>query len=383
MTVTMGSSILNNQTQIPADEVKVRFLDLAIHDPAYRAEIHEAIERVLLHGRFIMGPEHDAFETAIAKFCGTPHAVGVGSGSDALYLSLRALELEPGDEVITTPLTWVATTNAIVLAGGTPVYADVADDYNMDADTIEARITPKTRAILLVHFTGQMCDMDKIMSIAEKHGIDVIEDSAQAFGAVFNGRPAGSFGTMGCFSMNPMKIMNAFGEAGAITVHDEALRDRLQSLRYAGTVNKENCVTPSINGRLDTIHAAMLLVNLKRLPAKIGKRRAFASIYNAELAGIVGTPPLHNDRDHIYYSYTINCDGRGDLMAHLRADGIETKIQHPILMPDHDAYKGRFDADIPNARKLIERIVCIPCHENMTEDEAAYVIGSIKAFYGR
>ena len=382
MTAIMVSSTLNNPTQIPADAVKVRFLDLRVLDADYRAEIHEAVERVLLHGRFIMGPEHDAFEDAIADFCQTPFAVGVGSGSDALYLSLRTLDLQPGDEVITTPLTWVATTNAIVLAGGTPVYADVADDYNIDADTIEDRITPRTRAILLVHFTGQMCDMGKIMAIATKHGINVIEDSAQAFGATYNGKPAGSLGTMGCFSMNPMKIMNAFGEAGAVTVGDEARRDRLQSLRYAGTINKENCVTPSINGRLDTIQAAMLLVNLKHLPAKIEARRTFASIYTSELSGIVGTPPLHNDRDHIYYSYTINADDRDGLMAHLRADGIETKIQHPILMPDHDAYKGRFDADIPGARKLIERIVCIPCHEHMTEDEAAHVIASIKAFYG-
>lgn len=380
---TMASSSLNNLTQIPADLVRVRFLDLRVQDEDHRAAIHDAIDAVLRHGRFIMGPEHDEFEAAVADFCQTPFAVGVGSGSDALYLSLRSLDLQPGDEVITTPLTWVATTNAIVLAGGTPLYADIADDYNMDAATIEDQITSKTRAILLVHFTGQMCDMDKIMAIARKHNLVVIEDSAQAFGATYNGKPAGSIGSMGCFSMNPMKIMNGFGEAGAITVGDERKRDQLQSLRYAGTVNKENCVTPSINGRLDTIQAAILLVNLKRLPDKIEKRRKIASDYSAELSDIVGTPQLHNDRDHIYYSYTLNCDRRDDLMAHLRADGIETKIQHPILMPDHDAYKGRINADIPSARRLVNRIVCIPCHENMTEDETRIVIDSIKAFYGR
>jgi len=364
-------------------KTRVPLLDLRITDADHRAEIHDAVEQVLLHGRFIMGPEHDALEAAVADFCKTPFAVGVGSGSDALYLALRALELAPGDEIITTPLTWVATTNAIVLAGGTPVYADITEDYNIDAEAIEALVTPRTRAILPVHFTGQMCDMDKILDIAGRHDLAVIEDSAQAFGASYKGAPAGSLGTMGCFSMNPMKIMNGFGEAGAITVADSVLRDRLQSLRYAGTINKENCITPSINGRLDTIQAAMLLVNLRRLPAKIEKRQKLAAIYTAALGDVIGVPPLHNDRDHIYYSYTINSDRRDDLIRHLAEDGIETKIQHPILMPDHDAYKGRFKADIPSARQLIDRIVCIPCHEAMTEDDAGIVIDSIKAFYGR
>ena len=372
---------MNSPTQIPADQVKVRFLDLRIHDDGYREEIHEAVERVLKHGRFILGPEHDEFEAVVAEYCQMPFAVGVGSGSDALYLALRALDLQHGDEVITTPLTWVATTNAIVLAGGTPVFADVKDDYNIDAEAIDARISSRTRAILLVHFTGQMCDMDRIMAVAKKHGLAVLEDSAQAFGATYKGRPAGSFGTFGCFSMNPMKIMNGFGEAGVITIADDALLDRLRSLRYAGTVNRENCVTPSINGRLDTIQAAILLVNLRRLPEKIKKRREIATVYSSALSGVVGTPPLHDDRDHIYYAYTINCDNRDGLMAHLRADGIETKIQHPILMPDHDAYAGRFDADIPVSRHLINRIVCIPCHENMTEDDANFVIDSVKTFY--
>ena len=375
-------SILNNSTQIPTDDIKVRFLDLRVQDAAYRAEIHDAIEQVLLHGRFIMGPEHDEFENAVADFCGTPYAVGVGSGSDALYLSLRALELSSGDEVITTPLTWVATTNAIVLTGATPVFVDITDDYNINADIIEAHITPKTRAILLVHFTGQMCDMNSIMSIAQKHGLNVIEDSAQAFGATYTNKPAGSIGDMGCFSMNPMKVMNGFGEAGAITVKDELTRDRLQSLRYAGTINKENCVTPSINGRLDTIQAAILLVNLQRLSEKIKKRRKLASIYTSALTDIVGTPILHDDRNHVYYSYTINCDDRDALMAHMRADRIETKIQHPFLMPDHDAHKDRFNAEIPVARNLVKRITCIPCHENMNEEDAGYVIDSIKGFYG-
>jgi len=360
--------------------MKIPFLDLSIKDEALRAELLEAVGRVLSHGRFILGPEHDEFERAMEKRCRRRHAVGVGSGSDALFLALRALEIGPGDEVITTPLTWVATTNAIVLNGATPVFVDVRDDLNLDAGLIEAAITKRTKAILPVHFTGQCCDMDAILEVAERHGIPVIEDAAQAFDATYKGRPAGSFGRLACFSMNPMKVFRGYGEAGAVVTDDDALKERLASLRYAGTVNKENCHWPSINGRLDTLQAAMLLVNLRHIDGKIEARRRVAKDYDDLLGGIVDTPTRNPRCRHTYYSYTVGCDDRDALKEFLLARGVETKIQHPFLMPYHAAYRGKFKADIPVAERLVKRILCIPNHEDMTADGIAYVADCISDF---
>jgi len=360
--------------------MKVPFLDLSVKDEALKAELLEAVDRVLSHGRFILGPEHDEFERAVAERCRRRHAVGVGSGSDALFLALRALEIGPGDEVITTPLTWVATTNAIVLNGATPVFVDVRDDLNIDPGLIEAAITKRTKAILPVHFTGQCCDMAAILEVAEKHGVAVIEDAAQAFGATYGGRPAGSFGRLACFSMNPMKVFRGYGEAGAVATDDDALKERLTSLRYAGTVNKEDCHWPSINGRLDTLQAAMLLVNLRHIDGKIEARRRVAESYDRLLDSIVSCPIENPACRHTYYSYTIACDGRDALMAFLLARGVETKIQHPFLMPHHAAYRGKFKASIPVAERLVRRILCIPNHEDMTAEDIAYVAGGIKDY---
>lgn len=360
--------------------MKVPFLDLAIKDADFRAELLDAVDGVLRHGRFIMGPEHDRFEDAIADYCGRRHCVGVGSGSDALYLTLRALDIGPGDEVITTPLTWVATTNAIVLTGATPVFVDIADDLNIDAGRIEAAVTERTKAILPVHFTGQMCDVDAIAAIAERHGLHLVEDAAQAFGAAYKDRKAGAFGVASCFSINPMKVFNGFGEAGAVTTDDAALADRLRALRYAGTINKEDCHWPSINGRLDTVQAAMLLKNLPRVAGKIEARRRVAARYRDRLDGAVVCPVEKPGHYHSYYSFTVLADHRDALRDHLANHGVETKVMHPILMPYHTAYKGRFDADIPNAEALVAKILCLPAHEDMTGEAVDYVAQCIKDF---
>lgn len=362
--------------------MKVPFLDLSVKDTELKSELLEAVDRVLSHGRFILGPEHDEFEQAMAERCQRHFGIGVGSGSDALYLALRALEIGPGDEVITTPLTWVATTNAIVLNGATPVFVDIRDDFNIDPALIDDAITERTKAILPVHFTGQCCDMDTIMDIAGKHDIPVIEDAAQAFGATHRENPAGSFGRMACFSMNPMKVLRGYGEAGTVVTDDEPLRDRLASLRYAGTLNKEDCHWPSINGRLDTLQAAMLLVNLKRIDATIEKRRQVAKAYDALLGNVVQCPTENENCQHGYYSYTIVGERRDDLKAHLLEKGIETKIQHPFLMPNHSAYRGKYQAHIPRAEKLVAGLLCIPSHEDMTPDGIDYVGQCIREFYG-
>jgi dTDP-4-amino-4,6-dideoxygalactose transaminase len=361
--------------------MKVFYRDLSVKDPVMKAELLDAVERVLSHGRLILGPELLQFETEAAAYCGRKYGVGVNSGTDALYLALRALDIGPGDEVITTPLSWIATVNAIVLAGATPVFVDIAADLNMNADLIERAVTSRTKAVVPVHFTGQMCDIRHIKEIAEKFKLLVIEDGAQAFGAVRDGIRCGSSGIMSCFSMNPMKVFNAYGEAGAIVTDDAYLKERLDSLRYNGTVNRQDCYYPSLNGRLDTLQAAMLLVSFKYLGKKIEGRRAIAGAYRKALEGIVGCPVEHPGSRHIYYAYSILADQRDELQRYLAERGVETQIQHPIPMPYHTAYKGRFSADIPVCEDVVRRILCLPNQEDMALEAVDYVSHCVREFY--
>jgi len=336
---------------------------------------------VLTHGRFILGPEHERFEIEIAQYCHRRYCIGVNSGTDSLYLALRALEIGVGDEVITTALSWIATVNAIVLTGATPVFVDITSDLNIDCELIEAAITERTKVILPVHFTGQMCNMSRILEIARKYNLLVIEDGAQAFGATQHGSMCGSFGEISCFSMNPMKVYNGFGEAGAVLTNDGNLKEKLVSLRYNGTINKQDCHYPSLNCRLDTIQAAMLLVNLKYLEEKIQKRRSIAVEYTKNLQDLVKCPIEQPGNRHIYYAYTILAERRDELMRYLASKGIETQIQHPIPMPYHTAYKGKFRADIPFCERAISRILCLPNQEDLSVEEVEYVCQHIREFY--
>jgi dTDP-4-amino-4,6-dideoxygalactose transaminase len=353
-----------------------------VSDAALKEDLLRAVDRVLSHGQIVLGPEVEAFEAKIAWICGRRYAVGVSSGTDALYTALRALDIGPGDEVITTPLSWIATLNAIVLAGATPVFVDIGNDLNINADLINEAITPKTKAILPVHFTGKMCDMESIMEIARKKHLTVIEDAAQAFGARVKAKKAGAFGDVACFSMNAMKVLHSYGEAGAVLTDDKDIRERIVSLRYNGTVNREDCHYPSLNFRLQTIQAAMLLVELERIDRIIERRREIARYYDKALKCFVKCPKEENNSIHVYYTYTVMTEKRDEFRAFLQEKGIETKIHHPILMPYHTAYKGRYAPHIPVADKLIKEIVSIPNHEKMTDAEVEYVVSSIREFYG-
>lgn len=366
---------MNNAYQVP-------FLDLRVKDATLKDELLQAVDRVLTHGRILLGPEVDQFELKVAELSQRKYAVGVNSGTDALYFALRALDIGEGDEVITTSLSWIATANAVTLCGSRPVFVDITEDLTINAELIEAAITPRTKAILPVHFTGRLCDMTRISQIADEHGLYLIEDAAPAFGASYNGSKAGSFGHIGAFSMNPMKVLNAYGEAGAVVTDNEELRDKLVSLRYAGTINKEDCHEPSLNGRLDTLQAAMLLVGLDRLDDKISRRRAIAGFYDEALGEAVICPREHEGYFNVYYTYTIVAERRDELKQHLESKGIETKVQHPILMPYHTAYRGLPKPNIPVAEDLVQRILCIPAHEDLSMDEADYVASSIREFYG-
>ena len=360
--------------------ISIPYRDLSVKDPNLKRELMDAVDKVLSHGRLILGPEVSMLEQEIAKFCNKKFAVGVNSGTDALYFALRALDIGPGDEVITTPLSWIATLNAIVLCGATPVFVDIGEDMNINPALVENAITHKTKAILPVHFTGKMCDMSAIASIAAKNGLKVIEDASQAFGAKIQNKVAGSWGYVNCFSLNAMKILNAYGEAGIIVTDDAHVFDKLTSLRYAGTINKEDCHYPSLNGRIDTIQAAMLLVELKRLTPKINRLQEIARIYTTHLNDIVKCPDDEGSF-HVYYSYTILTDRRDELKNFLLEKGIETKIQHPILMPYHAAYKQKFKPYIPMAEKIVNQILCLPNHEKLTNEDVRHIVETVKFFF--
>jgi len=360
----------------------VRFLNLSLKNKKEKAIYLNAISKVLDHGYLVMGPEIELLENKISIFCKRKYCISANSGTDALYLAIKSLGYEPGSEVITSSLSWIATANAISLNHLTPVFCDIGYDLNMDPGNIESLISNKTKAILAVNYTGKICDMDKLISICKKNKIDLIEDGSQSFGAKYKGRINGSFGKISAISHNPMKVFGALGESGSILVDQSRLREKLISLRYNGTINKEKCIYPSLNGRMDTIQAAVLIEKMKLLKSVIKKRRTNASYYSSELNNILELPIEKKYEKDVYYTYTIKSDKRNKLMNYLNQKGIETKIQHPLLMPQQPAYKKNVKGSFKNAEKIIKTVLCIPIHENLKESELEYVTKVIIFFYG-
>ena len=351
-------------------------------DAAQRQRLLSAIDTVLQHGRLVLGPEVQELERRVAARCGRKYAVGVDSGSTALLLGLRSVAIGPGDEVITTPLSWIATANAIAVAGATPVFADIGDDLNLDPTRVRELVTPRTRAIVPVHWTGKVCRMHALMEIADRHGLAVVEDAAQAFDASRHGRKAGSFGEVGCFSMNAMKVFAACGDAGMVVTDREDVYQRLLALRYNGTVNREKCVDVSLNGRLDTVQAAILLQRLEHVEGIIERRREVAGWYGEHLEGVVETPREAPGERDAWYTYTIRADRRDELKAFLESRGIETRIHHPYLMPEQPVYREAAQGKFPNAQRLVSRVLCLPSTEKITRAEVEYVAACIREFYG-
>src|SRR5438046_7178205 len=269
---------------------RVPFLDLRVTDDAERQELLDAVDAVFRHGRIVMGPEMLELERQLAGRAGRRFAVAVNSGTDALFLGLKALGIGPGDEVITTSLSWIATANAIALNGATPIFADIRDDLNMDPDSVRRLITQRKKAILPVHYAGKVCEMSPLMKLAAEHRLHLVEDGSQSFDARHHGRCSGSFGVLGCISLNPMKVFAACGEAGVVVLDEEKFYERLIALRYNGTINRETCVEPSLNGRLDTLQAAILLRRLPRVESLVQRRRQNAAVYAEQLAGLVTLP---------------------------------------------------------------------------------------------
>lgn len=359
----------------------VRFRDLSIPDDE-RHELLEVIDQLMRRGTFILGADVEAFEQEFARQCERAECVGVSNGTGGLYLALRALGVGPGDEVVTTAMSWVATANAVIALGATPVFADVADDFNIEPASVEAVITPRTKAILPVHYYGRMARMHELMAISAQHGLKVVEDASQAFGADLDGRPAGAFGDAAAFSLNPMKPLAALGEAGAVVLDDPEAAEHIRSMRYLGTINRETCVDPSLNFKIDTIQAVILLSRMKRAEQVVAYRNRIARVYCEGLDGVVAVPLPPTDGTCAYFDYTIVCEDRDRLEAFLVAEGIEVKVRHRLLLTQQPGYRDGADADVPNALRLVSGILSLPIHEAMTDDQAHLVVAAIRRFYG-
>jgi dTDP-4-amino-4,6-dideoxygalactose transaminase len=348
-------------------------------------EIMDAAARVLPKGKYTLGPELSAFETEYAAFVGSAYAIGISSGTAALHLALLACGVGPGDEVITVPNTYVATIFAITYCGATPVFVDVDDrTYNMDAGQLEARITPRTKAILPVHLYGQMTDMEAIMEVARKHNLKVVEDCSHAHGALRNDKAAGSFGDVGCFSFYPTKVMGAFGDGGICTTSDPAINEKIRQLRYMGQKVKYNHEIIGYQERLDELQAAMLRVKLRYINGWIEGRQAAAAMYDEMLTGLpVQTPVVDVGNTHVYYTYTIRADRRDQLKDYLLGQGIGCYVMYPYIVPETGAYQhlGISREAMPIAARHLDGILCIPMFPELTEAEVTEVSETIRRFY--
>ena len=315
-----------------------------------------------------------------------PYAVGVNSGTDALILALRVLGVGEGDEVITVPNSFVATAACIRLVDARPVFVDVRNDYNMDPERLERAVNRRTKAIIPVHLTGRPADMDPILALAGRKGIPVVEDAAQAVLAEYRGRRVGSFGTLGCFSMHPLKTLNACGDGGVLTTSDSRIYEELKVLRNLGLKDRNQCLRWSGNSRLDTIQAAMLLVKLKYLETWTGKRRANAAFYQRKLSGVAGlsVPQDQPFERAVYHAFVILCDRRDELKEFLKARGIETAVHYPIPIHLQEAAKelGHRRGDFPVAERQAQRILSLPIYPELMEIDQEYIVSNVRQFYG-
>jgi dTDP-4-amino-4,6-dideoxygalactose transaminase len=350
-----------------------------------REEIGALVERVFGRGEFVGGGAIEALEAELAGYLGVPHVVALASGTDALILGMRALGLGPGDEVVTPPNSFVASTAAIVAVGATPVFADVRDDQNIDPDAIADAITPRTRAIMPVHLTGRVADMRPITELARRHGLAVIEDAAQSIGSRYEEKQAGSIGTIGCFSAHPLKNLNAAGDAGFLTTADAAIARKVRLLRNHGLVDRNTVEAWGTVSRMDVLQAELLRLRLARLDQVIDRRRRNAETYRRLLDDApVFIPPCRNQEFNTFHVFVIQGDRRDGLQAYLAQEGIGTAVHYPVpihLQPAA-ATLGHRRGDFPVTERQAERILSLPVNQFVTAEDQAYVAEKIRAFYG-
>ena len=363
--------------------MNVPFLDLPAQAKALEDEILPRMREVIAKAQFAGGPAVDAFEGAFAQYCEADFAVGVNSGTSALHLALRALDIGPGDEVITIPMTFVATTWAISYVGATPIFVDVDPERRtMDPALVEAAITERTKAILPVHLYGQPCDLAPLLEIANKHGIPLVEDAAQAHGARYQGKRVGARGAIGCFSFYPGKNLGAWGEGGAITTNDEGIAERIKVLRnHAQKVRYEHCELGH-NYRMDGLQGVVLEAKLKHLDEWNAARRAHAAAYCERLQGIDGLflPPVFEDSESVVHLFAIEHEGRDALAASLADAGVATGQHYPIPVHLQPAYAalGHKAGEFPVSERIGKRCLSLPMFPELTEQQIDYVCEQVK-----
>lgn len=377
--------------------MEVPLLDLKTQYESIRVEIQAAVNRVLETQNFILGPEVKALEDEIAAYSGCAYGIGVSSGTDALLVALMALNIGPGDEVITSPYSFFATVGCIVRLGATPILIDIdPNTYNIDPAQIETAITDRTKAIIPVHLFGQTAEMDPIMALAERYGLWVIEDAAQAIGAEYHTRRAGSLGHMGCFSFFPSKNLGGIGDGGMVTTNDPTLADRLDLLRNHGHRPKYYNKLVGGNFRLDAIQAAVLRVKLPYLEAWTEARRnnsaryreLFAtnglaiskSEYEASKTGVV-LPATAPQRRHVYNQFVIRVHERDALMQHLKTDGVGSAVYYPVALHQQECFRHLGFGHYPNSERAARETLALPIYPELTPDMQGYVVETIKGFF--
>lgn len=364
-------------------KVKFSYLQEQFANPE---PIFKDIRKLLKTGEFTLGPAVQQFESKFAQVCQTKYAVGVNSGTDALFLSLKALGIGSGDEVITMPNTFIATVGAIAASGAKPVFVDCNEEYVINPDLIERAITPKTKAIIPVHYAGHPAEMGKILEIAKKHQLLVVEDACQAISSSIDGKKTGSFGLTGAFSLHPLKNINVWSDGGIITTNSKELYDKLILLRNHGMANRDEYEIFGYNSRLDTMQAVVGLHLIKDLEKITNKRIENARMYDeglSELADYVTMPPRRKNVRYVYHLYIIQVQRRDQLLAYLQENGIEAKVHYPIPLHLQNCakYLGYKRGDFPVAEEQARNIITLPAHQHISKKQIEYVLDKIKKFY--
>ena len=362
----------------------IPYVNLAAQFEEEREELLATVTAALKRGDFVMGAAVGELEQALAAFHGVRHAVALNSGTDALILAMKALGVGPGDEVITPVNSFVASTAAVVYLGARPVLVDVLPDQNLDPEAVERAITPKTKAVMPVHLTGRIADMDGVNAIARRHGLAVVEDAAQSVGSRYRGRLSGTLGDAGCFSAHPLKNLNACGDAGFLLTDRDDVAERVRLLRNHGMIDRNTVAEFGLVSRLDTLQAAILLMRLKRLPSVLERRRRNAALYRERLDPThIFMPPCREHEFNTFHTFVIQVDRRDELQAHLTGLGIGTAIHYPVpihLQPAA-AHLGYRAGDFPVAEAQARRILTLPVNQSLSEAEIERVASAVNAFF--
>lgn len=363
---------------------KIRLVNYPRQYQQLKSEFDSVFEEVMSKGDFILRQDLEELENNIAQYVGTKYAIGVNTGTDALYLSAHALGFGPGDEIITVAHTFVATVGAIVQCGATPILVDIKDDFNIDVDQIESAITPKTKGIIPVHLNGHPCNMDRIMELAEKYNIRVIEDSAQALGAKFKGKRCGSFGDTSIFSFYPAKMLGTAGDGGMICTNDDALARKLRAFRDNGRIESVEVIECfGWCSRLDNLHAALLNMKFKYFDKWVERRREIARLYDeglSEIKEIITHPRSNDDYFDVYQNYVMRTKKRDELAQHLRKCGIEILISWPTPLHKQKAL-GLSHFNLPMTEQISAEVISLPMYPELTDDEVQIVIDTVCDFF--